>query len=224
MTYHDRNVLLTRLGFTGYEECSVYDEYLQSSLWRKVRAAAWKKHGNICSLCRSTAVVLHHLDYSEQTLIGEDLDGLTPLCQRCHEKVEFTLTGEKRSLEEARNEYRRIKAGELRIRSPRRRCACGKPINGDHELCKYCTRKIRKKVRLESLKCTRCKKNNRKKDGPHCGPCMKIVCKSARPSVIQVVLPQPQTYRESARRRKFDAKKQKSRQGWRKAIDCRLPK
>src|SRR4051794_29244035 len=76
----------TTLRLMGYES---YTAYLLSPLWRSIRRVVFKLKGVQCSLCSRPARQVHHINYSEATLRGEDLSGLAPICRRCHLKIEF---------------------------------------------------------------------------------------------------------------------------------------
>lgn len=93
--YAGRREILKRLGFISYAE------YLRSDLWARVREQAFTTNGRACVRCGRKATSVHHADYREATLTGEDVSGLMPSCGRCHELAEFGPGGEKRTLEEA---------------------------------------------------------------------------------------------------------------------------
>ncbi len=94
--YYQRNSLLKSLGY----QC--YKDYLASPLWRKIKKAALLPE-SICIRCRVPAQLLHHVSYSRQVLVGEDISCLVPICHSCHGLIEFDEQGEKRTLEEANN-------------------------------------------------------------------------------------------------------------------------
>jgi len=91
LTYGDRNRNLIRLGFANYAE------YLESGLWASVRNAAFDRHGRRCVLCGKDATQVHHTGYGVDTLIGNNLESLVPLCAGCHWKVEHDGKGNKRT-------------------------------------------------------------------------------------------------------------------------------
>ena len=102
-TYAERNSVLRGLGYPSYAA------YLASDLWREVRARAYREIGSVCKLCARPAQVVHHLSYSQEVLTGRDIrSGLAPLCNRCHERVERTPEGRKRSLRGAQEQYERL--------------------------------------------------------------------------------------------------------------------
>ena len=79
------------LGFNSYKE------YLRSKLWRGIRQRVFAAKGRQCVLCGRKAAQIHHRSYDRATLLGLILTFLEPICKRCHEKIEFTETGRKRS-------------------------------------------------------------------------------------------------------------------------------
>jgi hypothetical protein len=81
--YSTRDATLRSMGYESYTV------YLLSPLWRSIRRAVFRLKGVQCSLCSRPARQIHHLDYGEATLRGEDLSGLAPICRRCHFKIEF---------------------------------------------------------------------------------------------------------------------------------------
>ncbi len=97
--YGSRIKVLMLLGFESYAD------YLESDLWKRVRTSAFALHGSFCELCHRRADLIHHLDYSHETLAGLNMDSLTPLCKPCHEAIEFQEDGSKRNLSESQKEY-----------------------------------------------------------------------------------------------------------------------
>lgn len=81
-TYAQRNLLLPQLGF------STYNAYLASALWAEIRDAVLDRDDHQCRLCGDKTNVVHHLDYSRETLLGDTLDGLAAICRECHGKIE----------------------------------------------------------------------------------------------------------------------------------------
>lgn len=107
--YRRRAANLSKLGYKNYSS------YLNSPRWRVIRrkviAAA------TCACCkRRPPRQVHHLDYSEETLLGERLFGLLPVCGGCHRRIEFHSNGDKRSFAQAR-----VTAVYLSSRKRRRR-------------------------------------------------------------------------------------------------------
>lgn len=120
--YRDRTKTLTQLGFKDYQE------YLESFTWHNVRKKVFAAKGNKCSCCKSKkAWQIHHSDYSTETLSGESIEHLHPICRKCHREIEHDDNGNKLSLEDANRKFFRAVANPLRKR-PRRpakpRCAC----------------------------------------------------------------------------------------------------
>lgn len=81
--YAVRNAILADLGYPTYKA------YLESSLWNAIRQRVLSKLGRGCYVCGFTARTIHHRQYAREVLTGDTLDGLTPLCKECHNKIEF---------------------------------------------------------------------------------------------------------------------------------------
>ena len=100
---------LERLGF------STYQEYLSSPLWNAIRREILYRDQSEClSLyCRRLTKIIqvHHLDYSLETLKGEQPWELVSLCKHCHELVEFSASGKKLNLYASRERTLRIVTG-----------------------------------------------------------------------------------------------------------------
>jgi hypothetical protein len=91
--YHERNHAVHKIGFRSYPK------YLSSPLWRAIKKRLLPP-GTDCRICEREATELHHKEYSEKVLLGEDDEKLVPLCRSCHGAIEF-CNGEKRTLLEA---------------------------------------------------------------------------------------------------------------------------
>lgn len=95
--YERRGEALHGAGYTRYED------YLKGEEWRAIRGRKLKKRPQ-CLLCGRAATQVHHLDYSEPTLLGMHMDLLVSLCDGCHEDLEYdgkqkrTLAGANRRL------------------------------------------------------------------------------------------------------------------------------
>ncbi len=94
-TYCQRTEVLLSLGFRTYQH------YLQSKLWARLRSSAFMLARGKCKLCGSRPDVIHHVSYSRDTLLGNEMDNLAAVCRACHKKVEFADDGSKRSLADA---------------------------------------------------------------------------------------------------------------------------
>lgn len=95
---------LTSNEFYGVREASVralgfltYGDYLASRLWNDVRNCFLREMGWECQLCGDEATQVHHQWYGVEDLMGTRFDFLVAVCRTCHEKVEFTTEGKKRS-------------------------------------------------------------------------------------------------------------------------------
>lgn len=93
--YRIRNEILEKVGFDSYKS------YLESNTWHQIRSKILEDN-TLCVCCKSRlATQVHHLDYSYETIIGEKLDGLIPVCKSCHQAAEVSEDGTKKSLAEA---------------------------------------------------------------------------------------------------------------------------
>lgn len=92
--YVDRNENLSELGYAGYQD------YLKSDDWKAIRARKLATDPN-CMTCGSTAAQVHHISYHPEVLLGLRDVLLVCLCDKCHEEIEVTGEGAKRTLREA---------------------------------------------------------------------------------------------------------------------------
>ena len=58
--------------------------YLETPLWRAIRARRLVKAGRKCACCSSEATQVHHRDYRPRVLAGQDDSPLVALCEVCH--------------------------------------------------------------------------------------------------------------------------------------------
>lgn len=94
-SYASRNDILRNLGYDSYSD------YLTSPTWNAIREHILSATPD-CLACGSPATQIHHIDYSKQTLLGNNHQSLVALCRTCHEHIEFDAEyGNKRSLEHA---------------------------------------------------------------------------------------------------------------------------
>lgn len=98
-TYSNRDKNLRSMGFKSY------GDYLNSPLWRMIRAGAYKKYDNRCFLCRKPAECIHHTSYSRKTLEGYAQRFLYPLCHEHHDLVEMDENKQKRGIDESRKVF-----------------------------------------------------------------------------------------------------------------------
>lgn len=71
---------LRLLGFMSYAD------YLKSPLWAGIRQKVYEQKGRICLDCKShRATQIHHRQYGLETLKGETLNYLVPVCRACHQ-------------------------------------------------------------------------------------------------------------------------------------------
>jgi len=99
--YAERLVALNRLGF------KTYDEYRVSELWYGIRKKVIGSKGSRCSLCPNSYDCIHHHSYRRDVLSGKNIQPLFPLCNGCHERIEFA-DGRKRQLSEVQKVFRKL--------------------------------------------------------------------------------------------------------------------
>ena len=164
-TYTLRNTLLLQMGYSSY------GDYLISDLWEKIRTVVMERDDKRCKICSGRAFVVHHLDYNRSTLLGNSLDGLVSICHKCHEEIEFTKEGQKRSLVEALKTYNTL---------------CGiKPVRVKKDIRRV-KRTKSKRIKHKHLRCSCCKVNISRKFKPECRPCEKL--RLAREHLTYLVL------------------------------------
>lgn len=88
--YDSRDAELKSIGFANYRE------YLKSDLWRAIRRKVYALKGRVCHLCPNQADALHHNRYHKNDLLGKKLDFIHPICNRCHERIEFQMENGRR--------------------------------------------------------------------------------------------------------------------------------
>ena len=91
----DRYQILKSMGFT------FYNDYLDSDLWGEIRKEVFAVQGQACIRCGRKATQVHHSDYSEATLRGDDLSKLMPACSRCHKLAHRGHPGSSSTVTEA---------------------------------------------------------------------------------------------------------------------------
>lgn len=100
--YSDRNKLLLYSGYSNYKE------YLNSDLWQDIRRAVFKTKGQTCYLCNGFATQVHHNRYTYSNLCGKTIKHLVPICDECHNKIEFKDKS-KTTVSQARREFKKIR-------------------------------------------------------------------------------------------------------------------
>ena len=143
VSYARRNELLLELGFLSYEE------YLASDLWQKIRLETMTRANWHCDVCHlAKAVSVHHRDYNRRALTvgGEDLYAI---CLACHEDVEITPTGRKRSVREAGERLGEL-LGERPVAIEGLCPACGRnPAGRDEGPCWKCAKRDGRRERVQ---------------------------------------------------------------------------
>ncbi len=76
--------ILKELGFENYSQ------YLNSSLWKKIRSEFLIKKEYKCRICEKRADTIHHRQYTLENMSGKNDEYLVSLCKSCHYKIEFT--------------------------------------------------------------------------------------------------------------------------------------
>ena len=79
--YPERDEALRKLGFKDYAS------YLRCKIWSSIKQCLLDDR--MCVACGEPANVLHHTDYSYDTMRGNNPSSLVPLCRACHYKAEF---------------------------------------------------------------------------------------------------------------------------------------
>jgi hypothetical protein len=62
-----------------------YTDYLKSPLWASIRSRVYASKGRMCLGCKTRrATQIHHRQYDLDTLKGDTLNYLIPICRQCH--------------------------------------------------------------------------------------------------------------------------------------------
>ncbi len=134
-TYALRQKRLEELGFANYSV------YLRSELWTSIHSRAFEQYGLSCRLCGNEAKVIHHREYSKETLLGTSLLYLTPLCHKCHRRIEFDAKGNKRSLSGTQTAYDRLLGKTRKKTESSKYCVvCGKKAKKKSLYCRPCAK------------------------------------------------------------------------------------
>lgn len=131
-TANKRKVLARRLEREGFNSISElpYEKYLRSALWQTIRDWVVDRDGGNCTICEGNATEVHHHDYEEPTMWGEQSDSLTALCSRCHQLIEFDAQNKKRNfLSEKRQVYNDLKALYTQLKSENFQCSIKKTFH-----------------------------------------------------------------------------------------------
>lgn len=85
--YAERDESLRKLGIKSYAH------YLRCKIWTDIKACLLTDRQ--CVVCGEPANVLHHTDYSYETMRGNNPGSLIPMCRDCHYQIEFDDNGNK---------------------------------------------------------------------------------------------------------------------------------
>ena len=101
---------------------SEYDRYLRSALWRKIKARIEARDKGECCICGGDAIEVHHHDYSEATMRGENDAALSSLCRDCHRAIEFDgpyrrfdLADKQKAFDQRRRDHQRALRYGLKV-------------------------------------------------------------------------------------------------------------
>jgi hypothetical protein len=70
------------------DQVANYRGYLDSPLWKSIRAQVLSNAHYECTCCDSKATQVHHRDYRPRVMAGHDLSPLVAICSECHKKIE----------------------------------------------------------------------------------------------------------------------------------------
>lgn len=72
--------------YTGNTWREIYNEYLNSILWKDLRRQALIRDNYLCQFCnKSEAEAVHHLTYKNYNRLGHStLDEIKSICNKCH--------------------------------------------------------------------------------------------------------------------------------------------
>jgi hypothetical protein len=66
-----------------------YRSYQNSKLWKSIRQKVLERSSGRCECCGTRAEEVHHRDYRQRVLRGDDLLPLVSVCSRCHERIHY---------------------------------------------------------------------------------------------------------------------------------------
>lgn len=65
-----------------------YNDYLKSDLWKDIKKKVYADRGRSCEACASTKrLEVHHSNYSNTVMRGDELDKLFIVCDKCHDHI-----------------------------------------------------------------------------------------------------------------------------------------
>ena len=107
--YKARNELLIKMGYPSYRS------YLQSSLWKRIRARVHRRDKNTCRICKlHKSEHVHHTSYDEKTLKGETLKNLIAICADCHELGEINWDRTKTEMPACNKKLEKIRKSQVK--------------------------------------------------------------------------------------------------------------
>lgn len=109
---------LAQLGFSSYRE------YLDSDLWRSIRASVFRAKGRMCCCCGKRATQIHHTYYSFRTLSGDPAsleNSAWPVCAKCHKKTHFKSDKEFRNWRDSRQTFQAGKSSKAGKKTAKQR-------------------------------------------------------------------------------------------------------
>ena len=106
-----RNKILREMGFPRYED------YQRSALYASIRKAVLAEKGTRCVSCGYPSSICHHENYLKETLNGDDVSAIWPMCSKCHGLVHFDGV-RFRSLSESSKVLQAMRQGQVKLHSP----------------------------------------------------------------------------------------------------------
>lgn len=130
--------VLTKLGFDTYED------YLQSSLWRNIRAEIFHRDKLKCRVCGNRAKLVHHQRYDIGTMQGKQNQNLVSMCHRCHEQAHYDVNGNRLDMGQTRKWVKLAIKGKPKptmvdCSNPCR--GCGRSAKEGRKFCRLCQRR-----------------------------------------------------------------------------------
>ena len=64
----------------------IYDEYIKSDEWKKLREEARRRSNDMCEFCQEQGYAVHHVFYPKE-FKNDHINNLVVVCKRCHALV-----------------------------------------------------------------------------------------------------------------------------------------